>query len=88
MRSRHVLPATVIAAPWGFTFVPPQGSPGRLHGAVRGPAAGRAAAVLLGEHVTATRLACAALIIAGVAAGSVRLPSRPALRTALTNEAA
>ncbi len=34
------------------------------------------AALLLGEHVNATRLAGAALIIAGVAAGSVRLPSR------------
>ncbi|GAA1795149.1 EamA family transporter [Actinomadura chokoriensis] len=42
------------------------------------------AALLLGEHVGTTRLAGAALIIAGVAAGSVRLPSRLRLAPART----
>ncbi|MEU5993280.1 EamA family transporter [Spirillospora sp. NPDC047418] len=42
------------------------------------------AALLLGEHVSTTRLTGAALIIAGVAAGSVRLPSRPRLTPART----
>jgi O-acetylserine/cysteine efflux transporter len=44
------------------------------------------AAVLLGEHVNATRLTGAALIIAGVAAGSVRLPARLRIAPAPTNE--
>lgn len=42
------------------------------------------AALLLGEHVGTTRLAGAALIIAGVGAGSVRLPSRLRLAPART----
>lgn len=45
------------------------------------------AALLLGEHVGTTRLVGAALIIAGVGAGSVRLPSRLRLAPARTARA-